>query len=321
MNHRWKTTAALLLAVAAAGSAATAAPPWARKEAPPRGPDYVERERGDALGYGRPTLAGVAIRAWDRGRALEVRSGDDVYRVDASRAEVRGARPGRIREGSRVLVWGRFTDRRTVRAVRIQVLGGDGEGWQRPGGGPWQHPRPTYGGDYAEDVLVGQVTRRSSPMSTRNIRVAARGEEWFVEVPKDARVIRDGQPISIHDVREGEWVRVQGERVGDAYHIRADAIRVGDAPDTRPWSSSGPRWNDGASYEGTVRDVAPDEGTFRLRLNRFETCTVQVGGDVRVTRNGRRASLRDLREGSRVRVYGRLDGRARTLEARAIEIL
>ncbi len=292
---------ALLFAVSvAAGSAFGDPPPWAGRG---------ERDRVSS----QPALVGTVASDYRRGRQLEVRSGRDTYRVDLSRATVRGADSGRIDRGTRVLVWGSRVSDRAIRATRVQVLGGDND--RRFGVG--DRPRASNN----RYTLTGEVTRRSSAMSTRNIRVSARGTEWFVEVPKEVRVIRGRDEISIHEVPQGSQVRVEGVRIDRANHILAERILVLDWRDVRRDDRRDDRRDGLTAYEGSVRDVDARDGKFRMRLNRFETVTVHAGRDTDIVRGGRRASLNDLREDTRVRVHGRLDSRAKSLDARRVEIL
>jgi hypothetical protein len=66
--------------------------------------------------------------------------------------------------------------------------------------------------------LVGTVVLESNKYMTRDITVMIDPDhEVTVHVPHDARVSRDGQPISIHEVKGNDTVRVRGSYSGDNF--------------------------------------------------------------------------------------------------------
>jgi len=74
-------------------------------------------------------------------------------------------------------------------------------------------------------TLVGRVIDDTGPgQATRRIRVEAAGDEWTLHVPKDAAVVDEaGKPISVHEIHEGQWIRVAGEQTDDL-RMRVDRL-------------------------------------------------------------------------------------------------
>ena len=305
----------LLAAAAAAGSASADPPPWAGKGRHDRNDRH---DRQEAVGM--PILRGIVIER-DRG-AIEVREEGRNYRVDISDADIRGAERGRIQKGARVHVWGESRGRR-IEATRVQVLGDNDrdDRWDnRPGCDP-RPDRPGYDPRYGrpdrdryDRFLSGRVTHVPSAFQgTREIRVSTGAAEWTVEIPRDARIRRGDEFISMHRLNSGEYVRIEGERI-DSGRFRADRVEVAyQASDERP--------RDQESYRGSVKDVDEGDRTFRFRVNIFETYTVRMTRSARIVRDGREVSFREIRDGRDVRVHGHLDPNARTLDARLVEML
>ncbi|HEX3000394.1 MAG TPA: DUF5666 domain-containing protein [Armatimonadota bacterium] len=159
------------------------------------------------------------------------------------------------------------------------------------------------------------MTRRSEKMSSRDIRVRDGYREWTVEVPKGTRITRDGEDISVHEIREGDTVRIQGDRDDDA-HFRADRVVV----ESRYSDSPSSRYGDRSTISGSVRDIDYRAGTFRLRVNFFETYTVRLTRNTRILRDRHEVSLRELREDNHVQVQGDRDQSSNQIDAYRVEI-
>jgi hypothetical protein len=145
----------------------------------------------------------------------------------------------------------------------------------------------------------------------RDLRVEVRGERYTVEVPKGTRVSRDGRPISVHELREGDRIRIQGDW-RDRDRIRAERV---EAFSDR---YGGDRYDDlrlSRSYRGTMERLDRGEQTFRIRT-RNGTFDVDAR-DADVVDNGRSRRFSDLREGDDVRIYVSRE-RGRTLIATRI---
>lgn len=317
----------LCVAVVAAGVASGDPPPWSGKKKP------GQRDSWSVKGYTRPTLVGRAGSDHRGSRYLDVRGHDATYVVDVTGAKIEGARRGKIQRGDRVLVWGRLIGRNALAANRIQVLGDtDKIPCSECGHTDCLHsdrydydprhdrPRPTDEefDERSRHSLDGRVVRASSRLTHRDITVTSLGTEWKVEVPTEAFIMRAGERLSVHDIREGEYVRARGERLANR-RFRADRIEVDPRTTDSLWPGSRP--DEQGSYRGSIRNVDHRGSTFGLRLSFFEVCSVHVTRETRITRDGRTLRLRDLREDDRVRVYGRLDPDSRVVEARLVEVL
>jgi hypothetical protein len=71
------------------------------------------------------------------------------------------------------------------------------------------------------------VSKTSDRYLSRDIKVRMdSGREVTIHVPHDARVVRDGQPISVHDLTGDDVVRVIGSFNGDDFKAtRIDVLR------------------------------------------------------------------------------------------------
>jgi hypothetical protein len=66
-------------------------------------------------------------------------------------------------------------------------------------------------------TLIGKVTSDTGPLeSTRKLQLQSRNFEWTLHVPKDAAVLDlANKPISVHEIKKGQWVRAHGWRTDD----------------------------------------------------------------------------------------------------------
>lgn len=124
-------------------------------------------------------------------------------------------------------------DPRRVQVSRVQVIGTKEQGYKETA---FSHPgystgylmavagsRQTYYPDASvpfrerEMTLVGRVVDDTDPANTtRKIQVQAAGNEWTLNVPKRATVLdAKGEKISVHEIDQGQWVRVSGFQIGD----------------------------------------------------------------------------------------------------------
>ncbi len=73
--------------------------------------------------------------------------------------------------------------------------------------------------------LTGEVSSTSNKLSTRDIKVrVSPSREVTVHVPHDAQILRDGRPLSVHNIAKGDIVSVEGTPDGDA--VKASRIVV-----------------------------------------------------------------------------------------------
>jgi hypothetical protein len=312
--------AIVCMAIIAAGAASGDPSPWSSKKPPARQDGWAAR------GEERPLLVGRVDSDHRGARYLEVRGHSTTYVVDLARTKIEGARLGKIERGDRVVVWGRVIRHRTIEAARIRVLRDSDKlpcsqcgrtdcfhsdrHHYEPGVTP-SRPHKEKFDERSRDTLDGRVVRASSRLTHRTITVASVGREWRVEVPTSAQIRRGSSRISVHEIREGEYVRVRGERLG-GQRFRAERV------DVDPRSASRPDKEE--SFTGSIRNVDPRRDRFGLQLSFFEVCSVRLTRGARLTRAGRTISLRDLRENDRVRVYGRLDPDSRVIEAHRVEV-
>ena len=75
-------------------------------------------------------------------------------------------------------------------------------------------------------VLLGQISSQSNQYTSRDIKIRlAGGREVKIEVPRGIPIRREGQPISVHDLKGDEWVRVTGLYEGNDFQAtRIEAI-------------------------------------------------------------------------------------------------
>ena len=74
-------------------------------------------------------------------------------------------------------------------------------------------------------TLVGRVSSTSDRYSSRDIKIRLEDDqEVKVKVPRGVAIRRDGQPISVHDLRGGDLLRVSGKYEGEDF--RASHMEV-----------------------------------------------------------------------------------------------
>ena len=158
---------------------------------------------------------------------------------------------------------------------------------------------------YDRDVREGRVrmglngfVRGTTGNLSRNLQVEADGRNYTVEVPRDIPVSRDNRSVSIHELREGDRVRVRGEWRGDRLTAnRVEAFTHHDRDDEDDWDDE----DDRRSYTGVIEGLYRTDERFRLRTS-SRTYDVDAR-DADVRDGGRRYRFSDLRVGDRVRVY------------------
>jgi hypothetical protein len=75
--------------------------------------------------------------------------------------------------------------------------------------------------------LVGHVSQESNKFTTRDIKVLIdASHEVTVHVPRDAHVTRNGMPVSVHDLKIDDLVKVRGSFDGDDFNAtRIDVLQ------------------------------------------------------------------------------------------------
>jgi hypothetical protein len=223
----------------------------------------------------------------DDGRRFQVETPDVRFVVEYDRSGTSGfgVRMPRLREGDRVIVYGRLVGGNRVLSDRIVVVGQQEDGTVDP------------------RRLTGQVRlldRRRSRVSVRDTDGA------IVDVEYNDRTVlaRLGRRATPEDIRVGDTVWAEGRWQG------RDTLAA-----TRVEITASTSWYDGAS--GEVVAVDRSGATAQVRFGR-ETRRVDLV-DASFWVNERRVPARVLRPGTRARFWGEPAGS--TIRARRVELL
>lgn len=73
--------------------------------------------------------------------------------------------------------------------------------------------------------IVGKVLHTTGVGLKRRLQVVANGREWTLHVPGNTPITHANQPVSVHDIHIGTYLRADGERIGTT-RLRADRIYV-----------------------------------------------------------------------------------------------
>jgi hypothetical protein len=153
------------------------------------------------------------------------------------------------------------------------------------------------------------ILLRSPGNGDRDLHVTVRGKEIKVGVPKDVRVTRDGDRVSIHDLQKGDHVMVTGDWRGKSA-IQASRVMV-ESYD----GDSG--YLQGGYIVGTVGRMDPNRRQMVL-LTSDGAYDVDAT-DADVLQYDRIRPFSDLHRGDRVRVYSN-ETRGRLLIAQQIRM-
>ncbi|GEM_PF-3204304 len=207
---------------------------------------------------------------------------------------------GGLKKGDAVSIQGYRTRSNEIVAESIRM---GGYGWDDRG---WSNGR--------YDSFEGRVVRKTSWLS-RKIRVEPTGwnprlgESIEIDVPKDAQVRRMGRTISVHDIKAGEIVYVEGTWSKSTFvPVR---IEVGGGGIGRDYDR-----RDYRSIQGTIKQI-----DYRKREFVIDT----GAGDRRVYCDrakiwygGRERDFEDLKRGDRVWIEGKVTDKA--VDAERIEV-
>lgn len=264
-------------------------------------------------------------------RRVTVRAGDALItnRNDTGRARFRLSD---LRQGEVVDVFGSWVNQDTLRATRVErshLIARDSRNDRRDGDNrrdrgnrrdrddrrerdnvrrgprdPWDRDRgdrdnrrdreSQWGREgRTRDGLIGIVNGTTGNL-TRTLQVQADRRSYSVEVPRNIVVYRDGRSVSVHEIRENDRIRIQGEWRND--RLRAEMVEA----------SSSDRFDDDRdrlrrTHTGVVERLDRRDERFRLRTS---SRTYEVDArDADVLNGTRRSRFSDLREGDRVTVY------------------
>jgi len=191
-------------------------------------------------------------------------------------------------------------------------------------------------------VFTGRITD-DTDYTNRRLTVTSNGVERRLDVPRDTPVFHANTPATVHDLREGDTVRVSAvrtapdrwkalrivvvssvdrNRISDRYEDRYDQGRYDDRDrlnDRDRYTNRTGSVDRGRIYDrgstSRTRSTSRYTGTGIVRsVNVAErSFDVQVGGNIRTilaedARLDGLGSISELRRGDRVRITGDLDG-------------
>jgi hypothetical protein len=73
--------------------------------------------------------------------------------------------------------------------------------------------------------IVGEVVHTTGSGLKRRLQVRVDGQEWTLHVPGGTPITHARQPVSVHDIHIGTYVRAEGTRIG-ATRLKADRVFV-----------------------------------------------------------------------------------------------
>ena len=218
---------------------------------------YAEHEKQALKGFaeGTPVVIVGEITSQPRDAGVAVESKMQVgvgpqktdYTLHLKDARMFGFHGGEVaKSGLKDKTWVRaegtlMDDPRRIKVSRLQVIGGNAQGMKATA-----FYRPGYDHGYVMAVagtrevfpavqsatfmaapftIVGKVSDDTGALErTRKIQVQAAGNEWTVRVPDDAMVVdAKGEKISVHEIKEGQWIRATGWQTDD---LRMRVMRV-----------------------------------------------------------------------------------------------
>jgi len=166
--------------------------------------------------------------------------------------------------------------------------------------------------------FTGKVIGGTSDLTNRNITIDHNGVSRRVHIPKSATVLHASQSMSMHELRNGDMVRVLAVRTPDRWNASrvellsaVDADRV--AANRDPFGDTYTRRNDVTTTTRTASSRYNGTGVIERVERDGRSFDVRVGSNLRTVYTDE-ASFRgiggasELREGDRVRVVGSLDG-------------
>ena len=219
-----------------------------------------------------------------------------------------------LRDGFWVRAEGRaMDDPQRIKVDRLTVLGDDRydlgrSAFFRPGYGQGYvmsvagerlvYPAATGARVYPERglTLVGRVTDDTGPgQATRKIHVDAAGNEWTLDVPRNAMVVDEaGKEISVHEVHQGQWIQVSGRqtddlrmRVGRLHEIGPQDVYQKSTYYHSTWPLGYTEYEvvdmtetTATSFEGTVTAIDASGGFLMVRDADGKEHRVRSGSDI-----------------------------------------
>lgn len=179
--------------------------------------------------------------------------------------------------------------------------------------------------------FTGKVIGGANDLTNRSITIDHNGVSRRVHVPREATVVHAGEKMSMHELRNGDLVRVLAVRTNsDRWNAsRVELLNAVDAQDaisnrdpfgdpyirrggaTTTTTTTATRRYNGVGY---VERISENGNRIDVRVGTTVRTVYVDGADFRGL-----SGLSDLREGDRVRVIGDLDGS--DVSAREVHLL
>lgn len=224
-------------------------------------------------------------------------------------------------------------DPRRIKASRLQVVGKDLPGlkqsaFYRPGfdqgyvlsvaGSREVFPRVADTRFAAAPVtLVGRISDDTGPFNaTRKIQVKSAGNEWTMRVVDGATVVDErGKQVSVHDLKDGQWIRATGWQTDDLRMrvFRMEALGAPEAFERSTYYRKDSPFGyvervtivgfEPQSFSGTITGINEDFGYVTVRDENGRERRVYTDlADLRAGDRG--VTLSDVRIGDRISVRG-----------------
>ncbi len=239
-----------------------------------------------------------------------------------------------IDEGDEITLAGTVDREGRIVADRIQVSFANTKEREKYPAGVSYRPRERDAvSDTMQDTIEGSVTFPVSAFD-RTLGLDTRYGERIVEVPKEAEVLIDRKPGSVHEIKKGDRLRVIGSWSGStmaASHLEtvdqleapaeskpAPKVQPAPAPEPAPSPTPAPAANAPAPNPPVAQ--APKSNTLTGRIVSIDysklELTVDAGmqdnkidaSDAAVTRKGSTRRFSELKKGDKVEVKGDWDG-------------
>lgn len=256
------------------------------------GRDDDSYDRGAGWETGKVLTVSGEVESVDSVRGL-VRLASEVGQVDIlveRRTDIREW--GRkktfddIRDGDHLVVTGKVESYSRLTAHSINIGGPDSRG----------------GSNNLQTIVMGEVVRNSDAWD-RNLTVRTPVGEVTMAVPREAKVIRNGDYISVHEIDRGDIVRALGTWRGNTFTANQIDVTTGGSSRDRD------------RYFGRIEHINYDRREFKLKVGRDEY-TVKAR-DAEIVDSGDRLSFRELKNGQDVWTSG--DRRGDTIYADRID--
>lgn len=233
-----------------------------------------------------------------------------------------------IDEGDDINIAGTVDREGRIAAERIQIsFAGADNHVKFPAGVSYRPIRDEAVSDTVQDTIEGTVTFPVSAFD-RTLGLDTRYGERIVDVPKDAKVLIDSKPGSIHDIKKGDTIRVVGLWSGStmvALRVETvDQVDLSTQPEEQtpaaqptqqptPAPVSNPPANPPAaeapkSNSLTGRIIAIDYSKFEMTVDAGMQDNKIDASDAAVTRSGSTRRFSELKKGDKVEVKGDWNG-------------